>query len=86
MPRSTWFRLPQEKNCDAKLSDASALATLMCELGYETTTAEMRQRLKSILTNARLRTFVAEIDGVICGMIGTLAHPTLTAAGPTRSG
>lgn len=34
----------------------------------------MRQRLKSILTDPRFRTFVAEIDNTICGMIGTLAH------------
>jgi ribosomal protein S18 acetylase RimI-like enzyme len=46
----------------------------MCELGYETSNAEMRQRLKSILTDPRFHTFVAEIDNTICGMIGTLAH------------
>jgi ribosomal protein S18 acetylase RimI-like enzyme len=56
------------------LSDALALAALMCELGYETTNTEMRQRLKSILTDARFHTFVAEIDNTICGMIGTLTH------------
>lgn len=61
---------------NAKLSDARALATLMCELGYETTTEEMRQRLKSILSDARYRTFVADIDHKICGMIGTLVHPS----------
>ena len=59
---------------DAKLSDAPALASLMCELGYETTGAEMRQRLKSILPDSRYRTFVAEIDHQVCGMIGTLTH------------
>lgn len=59
---------------DARLSDAPALAALMCELGYETTNTEMRQRLKSILTDARLRTFVAEINNTVCGMIGTLTH------------
>ncbi len=53
---------------DVKLSDASSLAALMCELGYETTNAEMRQRLKPILRDARFRTFVAEI--------GTLTHPS----------
>jgi hypothetical protein len=47
---------------------------LMCELGYETTSAEMRQRLKIILSDARYSTFIAEIDGVVCGMIGTLTH------------
>lgn len=59
---------------DAKLSDAPALATLMCELDYETTSAEMRRRLKFMITDARLRTFVAEVGNQICGMIGTLTH------------
>ena len=61
---------------DAKLSDAPALAGLMCELGYQTTTAEMRQRLKSILSDAHYRTFVAAIEGRVCGMIGTFALPS----------
>src|SRR6266511_1576508 len=46
----------------------------MCELGYETTSAEMSQRLKSILSDPRYGTFVAEIDNEIRGMIGTLTH------------
>ncbi len=36
----------------------------------------MRQRLKSILSDARYRTFVADIDRKVCGMIGTLVHPS----------
>jgi ribosomal protein S18 acetylase RimI-like enzyme len=59
---------------DAKLSDAPALAALMCELGYETSNVEMRQRLKSILSDAHYGTIVAEIDDQVCGMIGTLTH------------
>lgn len=59
---------------NSSLSDAPALASLMCELGYETASAEMRQRLKSILSDAGFRTFVAEIDDQVCGMIGTLTH------------
>ena len=58
----------------AELNDAAALAQLMCELGYKTTHSEMRQRLKSILNDARYSTFVAEIDNEVCGMIGTLTH------------
>ena len=46
----------------------------MCEIGYETASAEMRQRLKSILSDAGFRTFVAEIDDQVCEMIGTLTH------------
>jgi ribosomal protein S18 acetylase RimI-like enzyme len=61
---------------DAKLTDAPVLAALMCELGYETTSAEMRRRLKPILCDVRYRTLLAEVDGKVCGMIGTLAHPS----------
>ena len=53
---------------EAKLTDAPALAALMCELGYETTPAEMRRRLKSILCDVGYRTFLAEVDGKVCGM------------------
>ena len=58
----------------AKLSDTPQLAALMCELGYETTSDEMKSRLKSILPNARYSTFVAKIRKELCGMIGTLTH------------
>ena len=59
---------------DAKLTDAPALAALMSELGYKTTPAEMRRRLKSILCDDNYRTLLAEVDGKVCGMIGALAH------------
>ena len=48
----------------------------MCEPGYKTTPAEMRRRLKSILCDVRYRTLLAEVGGKVCGMIGTLAHPS----------
>jgi ribosomal protein S18 acetylase RimI-like enzyme len=46
----------------------------MGELGYETTSDEMRARLKSIVPDARYSTFVAKIGTELCGMIGTLTH------------
>src|SRR6266581_2853646 len=58
----------------AQPGDAAVLAQLMCELGYETTTAEMRLRLKSILSDPRYSTIVAEIGNELCGMIGILTH------------
>jgi ribosomal protein S18 acetylase RimI-like enzyme len=61
---------------DAKLSDAPELAVLMCELGYETKPTEMEARLKLILSNPAYKTFVAVMDGCVCGMIGTLAYPS----------
>jgi ribosomal protein S18 acetylase RimI-like enzyme len=60
----------------AKLGDASHLAALMSELGYETTPAEMETRLKSILSNPTYKTLVAIVDGCVCGMIGTLTCPS----------
>jgi GNAT superfamily N-acetyltransferase len=70
--------MPQQVDVDvtiraAQLSDAAALAGLMCELGYDTTEAEMLLRLKRILVDERYRTFVAERDGQACGMMGTVA-------------
>jgi ribosomal protein S18 acetylase RimI-like enzyme len=57
---------------DARLSDAPELAVLMCELGYETKCTEMEARLRLILSNPAYKTFVAVVDGCVCGMIGTV--------------
>ena len=56
--------------------DAAVLAQLMCELGYETKRREMEARLQLILSNPAYKTFVAIMDGCVCGMIGTLAYPS----------
>jgi ribosomal protein S18 acetylase RimI-like enzyme len=61
---------------DAELNDAPELALLMCELGYETQRAEMETRLKLILSNPAYKTFIAIMDGCVCGMIGTLTYPS----------
>jgi len=71
--------LPNEQLIDVTIraactSDAAALATLTCELGYETSTVEMESRLESIAGDARYRTFVAVAKGGVQGMIGTFAH------------
>jgi ribosomal protein S18 acetylase RimI-like enzyme len=58
----------------AQPGDAAVLAQLMCELGYETKPTEMETRLKLILSNPAYKTFVAVMDGRVCGMIGTLAY------------
>jgi len=57
----------------AQITDAAALAGLMCELGYDTTEAEMQRRLERILPDERYRTFVAVRYLRVRGMIGTLA-------------
>src|SRR6266513_3787436 len=71
--------MPLERDVDltirhAQPGDAAVLAQLMCELGYETKPTEMETRLKSILSNPAYKTFVAVMDGRVCGMIGTLAY------------
>jgi len=73
-------RLPLQKDKitirDAESNDAPQLAVLMCELGYETKRTEMETRLRLILSNPAYKTFVAVMDGCVCGMIGTLAYPS----------
>jgi hypothetical protein len=64
--------LPNERLFDltireGEMNDAAAIAQLMCELGYETTTSEMQMRLERIATDERLRTFVAVYDGKCAG-------------------
>ena len=59
---------------DAELNDAPELAVLMCELGYKTQRSEMETRLKLILSNPAYKTFVAIMDGCVCGVIGTLMY------------
>jgi len=61
---------------DAELNDAPELAVLMCELGYETKRTEMETRLKLILSNPAYKSFVATMDGCVCGMIGTVTSPS----------
>lgn len=61
---------------DAELNDAPELAVLMCELGYQTDRTEMGTRLELILLNPAYKTFVAIMDGSVCGMIGTLTCPS----------
>jgi ribosomal protein S18 acetylase RimI-like enzyme len=60
----------------AELTDAAGLAGLMDELGYETTPAQMEARLKTIIADQAYATFIAEIDGAICGVVGTFAQPS----------
>jgi len=70
--------LPLQKNDsgirEANSSDAVELAALMCDLGYQTKRAEMQMRLRSILKNPAYKTFVAEMNGALCGMIGTVSN------------
>jgi GNAT superfamily N-acetyltransferase len=54
----------------ARFEDVYALADLMCELGYPTTTAKMAERFRIIEADPSYKTFVAESQGQIIGMVG----------------
>ena len=64
----------------AKIGDAARLADLSTQLGYPTTPAQIRQRLRGIRPAARHAVLVAEIksDGVI-GWLHVSKQPLLEA-------
>jgi GNAT superfamily N-acetyltransferase len=55
---------------DAVLGDAGAIAALVSQLGYQTTTSAMQERLSAILTDDGYATFVAESRGAVVGVVG----------------
>ncbi len=68
---------------EAGIDDSPSLAMLMSELGYETSPAEMEQRMRTVLNNPDYATFLAEVAGRICGLIGTAVHPSLEHNDPS---
>src|SRR5699024_2552303 len=57
---------------EAVQKDVSQLAGLMGELGYSTTTEVMESRFSKICSHSLYNTQVAEMNGVIVGMIGMM--------------
>ena len=55
---------------NATAADAAAIAALVSDLGYPTTTEKMRKRLESILADKDYDTLVALDAGQIVGFIG----------------
>jgi GNAT superfamily N-acetyltransferase len=56
--------------------DHESLGSLMGELGYATRASEMEMRMEIIRQDRRYTTFVAVLDGTVCGMIGTFVQQT----------
>jgi GNAT superfamily N-acetyltransferase len=54
----------------AQSEDVDALANLMAELGYPTSSEQMRRRFKAISHDASNGTLVAEREGKVLGMVG----------------
>jgi ribosomal protein S18 acetylase RimI-like enzyme len=65
--------------------DMEALADLMTQLGYETRAAEMQMRMETISANKNYATFVAVVDGKVCGMIGTGTRYTYEHNSPSAA-
>jgi len=55
---------------DMTLTDAAAYARLITMLGYPTSPDAARSRIEAILPDPDYRTFVAEGDGKVCGLVG----------------
>ncbi|MFC4023667.1 GNAT family N-acetyltransferase [Oceanobacillus longus] len=56
----------------AEENDVPHLARLMGELGYPTTIEEMEARFSNINASPFYHTFVAEVNGIVAGMIGMI--------------
>jgi GNAT superfamily N-acetyltransferase len=67
----------------AEVADAAALADLMTQLGYPTRASEMEMRMETIYADRNYATFVAVIEGKVCGMIGTFTCYTYEHNGPS---
>lgn len=60
---------------DATAADSSSIAGLISELGYPTTESDMRARLASIEADTDCRTFVAQVEVTVVGVVGVGLAP-----------
>jgi ribosomal protein S18 acetylase RimI-like enzyme len=60
---------------DATVADSEAIAILVSELGYPTSTSQMRHRLESIFNDDDYRTLVACRGNDIVGFVGMRSGP-----------
>lgn len=67
---------------DARLSDASAVAGLVTQLGYPTTGEEMALRLGAILARPEHILLLAETGSKVVGLVGAYLTLGLELSGP----
>ncbi len=65
-----------------ELTDAPEIATLVTQLGYPTSAAEMEGRLKVLLSQANYTIYVATIEDSVVGMVGAYLGYALEYDGP----
>jgi GNAT superfamily N-acetyltransferase len=66
----------------ARSSDAESIAELLAQLGYPTSPAEIPARLERIDAFEDAQVLVAELDGVVVGVVTSHLLPTLHGSGP----
>lgn len=66
---------------EAGTADAASIASLVTQLGYPSTPAEMTGRLKVLLSLPEYIIFVAEADGDIVGLVGAYMAYSLEFSG-----
>ena len=59
----------------ASVDDSEPIARLVSQLGYPTSTSQMRRRFETILDDDDYQTFVACEDGQVLGFVGTRSGP-----------
>ncbi|MEC6747393.1 GNAT family N-acetyltransferase [Marinilactibacillus sp. XAAS-LB27] len=61
---------------EARLTDIESICTLMGHLGYTSTYEQMTERFDKINGHPDYRTYLAEQDGLVAGMVGLIiSHP-----------
>jgi ribosomal protein S18 acetylase RimI-like enzyme len=64
-----------------RTADSPALAKLVTQLGYPTSTAEMDERLRTLLGRPEYVHFVAESEGLVIGLVGAYPGVALEFSG-----
>ena len=66
---------------EAETHDASAIASLITQLGYPVSTEEMAGRVKILFSMPQYMTFVAEAGGDVVGLVGAYMGYSLEFSG-----
>lgn len=67
--------MPEPATREAVIADSEAIARLVSELGYTTSTSQMRHRFESILSDDDYTTLVACRGEEVVGVVGTRSGP-----------
>lgn len=66
---------------EAQANDASAIASLITQLGYPASSEEMSRRVNTLSSMPQYMTFVAEVGGEVVGLVGAYMGHSLETSG-----